>query len=42
MDMEQRIQAIEEKLHKAQLAAGIALGLAMVVAVHAFVQLMSN
>ncbi len=40
--MEQRIQAIEEKLHKAQLAAGIALGLAMVVAVHAFVQLMSN
>ena len=40
--MEQRIQAIEEKLHKAQLSAGIALGLAIVVAAHAFVQLMSN
>ena len=42
MDIEQRFQALEKKVYKAQLVAGIALGLAMVVALFAFVQLMSN
>ena len=42
MDIEQRIQALEQKVYKAQMVAGIALGLSMVVALYAFVQVMSN
>ena len=42
MDIEQRIEALEKKVYKAQMVAGIALGLAMVVAIYAFVQLLSN
>ena len=42
MDVEQRLQAIERKLYKAQMVAGMALGLAMVLSVLALVQLASN
>ena len=42
MDIEQRIEKLEGKVYKAQMVAGIALGLSTVVALFAFVQLMSN
>ncbi len=42
MDIEERIQVLEEKVRKTQMVAGIALGLTMVVGLLAFVQLMSN
>ncbi len=42
MDIEQRIEELEQKLKKTQATAGAALGLAMVTAAYAFVQLMSN
>jgi len=42
VDIEDRIEAIEAKLKKTQTVAGAAFGLAVVVAVFAFIQLMSN
>ena len=42
MDIEQRIEALERKVYKAQMVGGIALGLSMVLAMYLFVQLMSN
>ncbi len=42
MDIELRLQVIEKNLYKAQMTAGIALGLAMVLGMFALIQLASN
>ena len=42
MDIEQRIEALERKVYKAEKVGGSALGLSMLLAMYVFVQLMSN